>query len=139
MLRRIIGKAVTKVLKSELISSTAPIQTCAGIPGGIEASIHAMRRIYEDPATEGILLVDASNAFNSMNRKAALNNIKYTCPEFSCYVNNLYRGDAELFVANSEETVRSCEGTTQGGSESGGFYACGITPIVDKKHQLFNR
>ena len=91
-----------------------------------------MRRIYEDPATEGILLVDASNAFNSMNRKAALNNIKYTCPEFSCYVNNLYRGDAELFVANSEETVRSCEGTTQGGSESGGFYACGITPIVDK-------
>ena len=132
MLRRIIGKAVTKVLKSELISSTAPIQTCAGIPGGIEASIHAMRRIYEDPATEGILLVDASNAFNSMNRKAALNNIKYTCPEFSCYVNNLYRGDAELFVANSEETVRSCEGTTQGGSESGGFYACGITPIVDK-------
>ena len=90
-----------------------------------------MRRIYEDPATEGILLVDASNAFNSMNRKAALNNIKYTCPEFSCYVNNLYRGDAELFVANSEETVRSCEGTTQGGSESGGFYACGITPIVD--------
>ena len=52
--------------------------------------------------------------------------------EFSCYINNLYRGDAELFVANSEETVRSCEGTTQGGSESGGFYACGTVPIVDK-------
>ena len=64
------------------------------------------------PSTEGILLIDASNAFNSLNRKAALNNIKYTCPEFSCYINNLYRGDAELFVANSEETVRSCEGTT---------------------------
>ena len=132
ILRRIVGKAVTSVLKPELVNSTAPIQTCAGISGGIEASIHAMRRIYEDPATEGILLIDASNAFNSLNRKAALNNIKYTCPEFSCYINNLYRGDAELFVANSEETVRSCEGTTQGGSESGGFYACGTVPIVDK-------
>ena len=42
------------------------------------------------------------------------------------------RRDAELVVANSEETVRSCEGTTQGGSESGGYYACGITPSVDK-------
>ena len=63
--------------------------------------------IYEDPATKGILL---RSSFNSLNRKAALNNIKYTCPEF-CYINNLYRGDAELFVANSEETVRSCECT----------------------------
>ena len=82
-----------------------------------------MRKIYDDPATEGILLIDASNAFNALNRKAALNNIKYTCPEFSGYVNNLYRGDAELFVAGSSETVMSCEGTTQGGTESMGFYS----------------
>ena len=88
-----------------------------------------MRQIYEDPATEGILLVDASNAFNALNRKAALNNLKYTCPEFSGYVNNLYRGDAELFVAGSDEVVMSCEGTTQGGSESGGFYAGGLIPL----------
>ena len=129
ILRRVIGKAVTTVLKPELVNSTAPIQTCAGLPGGIEASIHAMRKIYEDPATEGILLIDASNAFNALNRKAALNNIKYTCPEFSGYVNNLYRGDAELFVAGSDETVMSCEGTTQGGTESMGFYSGGLVPI----------
>ena len=34
----------------------------------IEASIHAMRKIYEDPATEGILLIDASNALNGYCR-----------------------------------------------------------------------
>ena len=28
--------------------------------------------------------------------------------------------------------MRSCDGTTQGESESGGFYPCSITPIVDK-------
>ena len=65
----------------------------------------------------------------ALNRKAALNNLKYTCPEFSGYVNNLYRGDAELFVAGSDEVVMSCEGTTQGGSESGGFYAGGLIPL----------
>ena len=112
------------------MNSTAPIQTCAGIPGGIEASIHAMRRIYDDPATEGILIIDASNAFNALNRKAAINNIKYTCPEFSCYANNIYKGDAELFVNISDETIFSCEGTTQGGPESMGFYACGTIPIL---------
>ena len=88
-MRRIIGKAVTTILKPELVNNAAPILTCAGIPEGIEASIHAMRQIYEDSATEGILLVDASNAFNALNRKAALDNLKYTCPEFSGYVNNL--------------------------------------------------
>ena len=74
-LRRIVSSAVTKLLKPELVNATAPIQTCAGIPGGIEASIHAMRQLYECPTTEGILLVDASNAFNALNRKAALHNI----------------------------------------------------------------
>ena len=31
-----------------------------------------MRTIFEDPTTEGIILVDASNAFNSLNRRVAL-------------------------------------------------------------------
>ena len=33
--RRIIGRATTTLLKPELIDSTAPLQTCAGLPGGI--------------------------------------------------------------------------------------------------------
>ena len=47
---------------------------------------------------------------------------------FSGYVNNLYPGDAELFVAGSSETIMSCEGTTQGGTESMGFYSGGLVP-----------
>ena len=37
--------------------------------GGIEASIHAMRKKFEDEDTEAILLVDASNAFNALIAK----------------------------------------------------------------------
>ena len=54
------------------------------------------------------------------------NNIKYTCREFSCYVSNLYRGYAQLFVLNSKGHVGVI-------FESDGgfyFYACGITLIV---------
>ena len=58
--RRIVAKAT--VLRPDLIESTAPLQTCAGLPGGIEASIHAMRKIFDEDDCEGILLVDARNA-----------------------------------------------------------------------------
>ncbi len=50
--------------------------------------------------------VDASNAFNSLNRQTALRNVRVLCPSIS------YRQDTELFVDGS--TLLSQEGTTQG-------------------------
>ena len=127
--RRIVSSAIVSLLNPELVASTAPLQTCAGLPGGMEASIHAMRRIFEDDETEGILLVDASNAFNAMNREAALHNTQYTCPELSTFVHNIYGCQAELFIPNSDETIISEEGTTQGGPESMAFYATSMVPL----------
>ena len=130
VLRRIVGSATVGLLKSDLAASTAPLQTCAGLRGGIEASIHAMRKIWEDESTEGILLVDASNAFNALNRKAALHNVQYTCPELSRYVQNIYGHEAELFITGSEEILKSKEGTTQGGPESMGNYAASTMSLL---------
>ena len=134
VLRRIISSATVTLLKPDLISVTAPLQTCAGLRGGIEAAIHAMRRMFEDEETEAILLVDASNAFNALNRKAALHNVQYICPELSTFLHNLYQGDAELFLPNSEEIIYSREGTTQGGPESMAFYAVSTTSLLKSQH-----
>ena len=130
VLRRIIGRAVTTVLKPELIDSTGPIQVCAGIPGGIEAAIHAVRKMYEDPNTEAVLLVDADNAFNSLNRKAALNNIRYICPEFSTYLVNTYRSPSNLYIPGETEALQSREGTTQGDNAAMGKYSCSLMPLL---------
>ena len=135
VLRRIASTATISLLKPELIQCTAPIQTCAGIAGGVEASIHTMRRMYEDESTEAIL-VDASNAFNSLNQKAALHNIKYTCPELYSFVHNLYQCEAELMLPNSDEIVYSSEGTAQGGPESMGFYAASTVPLITASHNV---
>ena len=56
------------------------LQMSAGQRVGCEAAIHTMREIFADVGTEGILLVDASNVFNSLNRRAVLLNMFHLCP-----------------------------------------------------------
>ena len=130
VVRRIIGRATTTLLKPELTQATAPLKTRAGLRRGIEASKQATRKKFEEEDTETILLVAASNAFNALNRKAALQNIQYTCPEFATFSRNIYRCETELFLPGSKEILISEEGTTLGGPESMRFYAEGTTPLT---------
>ena len=80
VLRRLVGKLLIRVIKDDITTAAGPIQTCTGIKAGIEGAIHSMRKVFEDDETEAILLVDAENAFNNLNRRAALSNIKEICP-----------------------------------------------------------
>ncbi len=131
VLRRIIGKTIMVTLKLDIINNTCPIQLCGGLQGGVEAAIHTIRRIFDNADTEAILLVDAENAFNSLNRSVALHNLQITCPELFTYILNTYRKPADLFVANSEDKLISEEGTTQGDTCALGWYALSLMPLVN--------
>ena len=85
----------------------------------IEAAVHAVRKLSNDPDTDAILLVDASNAFNLLNRKVALLNILRKCPSLAKLLINTYRHNPQLFVDG--EVLLSQEGTTQGGSTGNGY------------------
>ena len=118
-------------LRPELIESAGPLQTCAGMPGGTEAAIHAMREIFNNDDTEAMILVDAENAFNSLNRKAALLNINAICPEIAKYLVNTYRSPSKLFVNGTNGSyIMSEEGTTQGDNAAMNFYACSTKPLI---------
>ena len=56
---------------------------CAGQPSGCESAIHALRLIFDDPTTQAALLVDASNAFNNLNRHLTLANFHLFVHELS--------------------------------------------------------
>ena len=56
---------------------------CAGHEARCETPVHVMREIFGFEDTEAILLVDASYAFNSINRQAALHDIQFICPAIS--------------------------------------------------------
>ena len=63
---------MSTLFKEELKQAAGPLQVCAGFGGGAEAAIHAMNDIFQKDKTDGVLLIDASNAFNQMNRSTAL-------------------------------------------------------------------
>ena len=62
VLRRIVGKAILRILCDDITEAVGSLQLCAGHDGGVEAAIHAMTSIFKDDECEGVLLADASNA-----------------------------------------------------------------------------
>ena len=94
-----------------------------------------MSSVFEDVETDAILLVDASNAFNQMNRAAGLHNIRITCPKLSLYIINTYRKATRLFIAGGGE-VLSEEGTTQGDPLAMPWYSINTTVIIDQLRSI---
>ena len=101
-----------EVVGKDVQAAAGSYQLSAGQMSGCEAAVHAMRKLFQDPDTEGVLLVDAKNAFNTLNRQAAMWNVKVLCPSLGPTVINIHRFHGELFVGG--EKLQPCEGTTQG-------------------------
>ena len=85
MIRRVIVQCAVQVAKPEIIQETGSMQMCAGHESGCEAAIHAMSEIFHGEDTDAVLLIDASNAFSSLNRMTALHNILVTSPIIAPY------------------------------------------------------
>ena len=127
--RRIMGKAVMSIVGKDVCLAAGPLQLCAGHPAGSEAAIHALSEIFHDAASDAVLLVDARNAFNCLNRRTALHNIQQLCPVLAPYIVNTYRGNASLFVG--KDTIYSVEGTMQGDPLAMALYAIAVRPLID--------
>lgn len=128
--RRIIAKAILSVTGVDIQEAAGCLQLCAGQKSGTEAAVHAMNAAFKDEKCEAVLLVDASNAFNSLNRQMALRNIRALCPSIATALINTYRLDAELFVDGT--TLLSQEGTTQGDPLAMPMYALALLPLIEK-------
>ena len=131
VLRRIIGKTISWALADYIQAAGGSLQVSTGLKGGAEAAIHAMKEIFDQDGTDGVILVDAENAFNKLNRQAALHNMKYLCPEFAVILINTYRKPTRLFITGGGE-ILSAEGTTQGDALAMQFYGISTVQIIQK-------
>ena len=75
-------------------------------------------------------MVDASNAFNSLNRSNALHNIINVCPSLATIAINSYRQHPQLFI--DKEKLLSQEVTTQGDPLAMAIYAISLQPLVKR-------
>ena len=109
------------------------------VPGTVwyEAGIHSMRQIYAEIETDALLLVDASNAFNMLNRKMALQSIQKLWPSLSQVLTNCYGGVSDLYVGG--QTILSQERTTQGDPLAMPMYAIGIIPLIRRLKEAGSR
>ena len=78
--------------------SCGPVPLCAGQEVGCEAAVQAMLQLFESPNPEAAVIVDATNAFNSLNRGIAQRNIQYLCPSLSTVLINTYRKDVNMYI-----------------------------------------
>ena len=131
VLRRLVGKSISWVLKLDIQEAAGPLQVSSGRKSGNEAAIHFMREAFDVETAEAVILIDATNAFNSLNRAAMLHNIQILCPPLSTIVINMYRSPSRLIITGGGEIV-SAEGTTQGDNLAMAIYALGTTPILNK-------
>ena len=83
---------------------------------GIEAAVHTIFDLVNKHNDDGwcVLLIDASNAFNSINRRPVIWNSHVLWPNCSLFLFNCYRGWAPLVITDSAELLYSKEGVTQG-------------------------
>ena len=103
VLRRITRKVIVSVLKNDVIDCTGSLRVCAGQEAGIEPAVHAVNSMYNDENNDAVLLVEASNAFNSLNRGVFLHNISYICPVISAFAKNCYNSPSRLFIIGGKE------------------------------------
>ena len=129
VLRRIVGKAVMEILRTDLLTGAGPCQLSGGHEAGAEAAVHVIRSTFEDAETDAVLFVDAANAFNNLNRRVALLNIRYICPNMSIILINCYRSNTHLFVGGA--VLFSCEGTTQGDPLAMAMFALATRPLIN--------
>ena len=130
VLRRIIAKSVSTILIKDIQLAAGTLQTCSGIEAGIEAATHSMRKTFQKDSSECMLLVDASNAFNNLNRIVALHNVREICPSFHRFLDNSYKSPAKLFVADSGSFIFSKEGVTQGDPVAMAMYSVSTSPFI---------
>ena len=133
-LRRIVGKAICSVTRFDASVVCGSDQLCAGLQCGIEGAIHAMNELFDANLSNssgwGVLLIDASNAFNSLNRISMLLHVRKLWPRCARFVFNTYRGWPVLVMRGMSDYILSKEGVTQGDPLSMYVYAIGTLPLI---------
>ena len=98
-------------ISNDIQDAAGPLHVCAWHLFGCEATVHAMRHVFEAPDTEAVLLVEASNI-------KLTNSIHHLCPALSKVLTNTYREDVQLFIKTEKSFSHHPRRSTRHGNAS---------------------
>ena len=134
VLRRLTSKCIAKAVQSEAFRVLAPSQVGVSVPGGCEAIVHAVADVLNDssilPENRFTLLVDFSNAFNSIDRGSMFQEVRARIPSMAAWFENCYGSEPVLRIGH--HSILSCGGVQQGDPLGPLGCALALHPIVEK-------
>lgn len=114
ILRRIIGKAVTCIVKKNTMDSLSDIAMCVCWSKVVQWDCHShLEKSLQTWGNRSCYFSECSKYFNNIKRKVLSHNIKILCPFVSTYVLNCNSILASVFIVGGK-LLLSQEGTTQG-------------------------
>jgi hypothetical protein len=134
VLRRLVSKCLSRMVSSEAACILSPLQVGVGVPAGAEAIVHSINSIQEDPSIspsqKWVLLLDFSNAFNSISRVNMFEEIRSQIPSLSSWFESCYGSPSYLHFG--PYTINSVCGVQQGDPLGPLGFALTLHPIVER-------
>ena len=134
ILRRLTSKCISRVVQAEAFSVLTPLQVGVGVLVGCEAIVHAVAHVQEDanisPEERWTLLLDFSNAFNSVDRGSMFREVRNRIPPMAAWMESCYMAQPILHLG--EHTILSSCGVQQGDPLGPLGFALTLQPIIEK-------
>ena len=133
VIRRLTSKCVARAIQADAVRILSPLQVGVGIPAGCEAIVHSLSSILQgttSPESRCTLLVDFSNAFNSIDHGLLFLEARARIPAISAWLECCYGSQPLLFLG--DHTILSCSGVQQGDPLGPLPFALALHPLVEQ-------
>ena len=134
VLRRLTSKCLSRAVQDQAISSLTPLQVGVGVKVGCEAIVHSVAHVLEEPTippdNRWTLLLDFSNAFNSVHRGCMFEEIRTRIPSLAPWMESCYGAQPILHMGDNQILSRC--GVQQGDPLGPLGFALTLQPIVEK-------
>ena len=128
VLRRLTSKCVSRAVQAYAVGVLSPLQVGVGIPVDSVASLQRDPNIPLESRCS--LLVDFSNAFNSVDRGCMFQEVRSQIPSMAAWIESCY-GSQSLLYLGDDKIFSSC-GVQQGHPMGPLCFALTLHPVVEQ-------
>ena len=129
----LVSKCATRAVLPDTLSILSPLQVGVGLSGGCDAVLHSILSVIHDTnipsENKFTLLVDFSNAFNSIDRAALFKEVRYRLQQIAAWTECSYGSQPILLLDDCP--IYSCCEVQQGDPLGPLGFALVLQPVIE--------